>query len=62
MRQWAAGHAAALGIEAAIPALADMAKNGIGPGVKGAAKRALAKLRAEPWKDEKKSGGKKDTE
>ena len=36
--------------------------NGIGPGVQGAAKRALAKLRAEPWKEEKKDDAKKDAE
>jgi len=62
MRQWAAGHAAALGIEDAIPVLEDMAKNGIGPGVQGAAKRALAKLRAEPWMHVEKGGAKKDDE
>jgi len=62
MRQWAAGHAAALGIEEALPALEDMARNGIGPGVQGAAKRALAKLRAEPWKEEEKGEAKKDAE
>jgi aminopeptidase N len=45
MRNWAAGHAAQLGVEAAIPRLEESAKNGLGPGVRRAAKNALKKLR-----------------
>ena len=40
-----AAHAADLGVEAAIPNLERSAKTGLGPGVRRAAKQALAKLR-----------------
>jgi HEAT repeat protein len=46
MKQWAADHAAKLKIADALPALDELAANGIGPGVKNAAKAAAAKLRA----------------
>ena len=45
MKQWAADHAVKLKLADALPALDDLAKNGIGPGVRDAAKAAAAKLR-----------------
>jgi aminopeptidase N len=46
MKQWAADHAVKLKLAEALPVLDDLAKNGIGPGVKDAAKAAATKLRA----------------
>jgi aminopeptidase N len=48
MKQWAAEACVKLKLAEALPALDDVAKNGIGPGVRDAAKSAAEKLRAAP--------------
>jgi aminopeptidase N len=52
MKQWSADHAAKLKLADALPVLDDLAKNGVGPGVKDAAKKAAEKLRAEEKQEE----------
>jgi hypothetical protein len=52
MKQWAADHAVKLKLADALPVLDELAKDGIGPGVKESAKSAAEKLRTPEKPDE----------